>query len=338
MLTAAMSLSGIQKSAVLCLALGPEKSAQILRQLAPDEVEAVSREIARLQEVEPEVVNHVLQEFNMVSGSSERAVLGGMSAARQLLQRAFGDSQAASLLDRVQKKLESGTLSHLERVEPRMFASVLLDEHPQTIAVILSHIDIKQAGRALDELPVETASEVLFRMAAMDKVGPDMLAVLEDGLRSKTDLSLSQELSAAGDAARAAKLLNLAAGARSEQILDRIKARNGELAARIKTLMFSFEDLLLIDRKGVQAILANIDSKEFALAMKGASAELKAHVRSNMSERAATALEEQIELLGPVRVKDVEAAQQTIMEEVRKLEEAGEVVVRREGEDGEFIE
>jgi flagellar motor switch protein FliG len=181
------------------------------------------------------------------------------------------------------------------------------------------------------------AADVLFRMAQMDQIVPDMLAVIEEGLKRKSDLSLSQELSAPGDAAKVAKLLNMTTGGRDEQLLADIERKNSELAEQIKALMFVFEDLLLVEGKGVQRILREVDNKDLALALKAASDELKAHIRANMSERAGDALEEEMELLGPVRVKDVEAAQQRIMENVRQLEEAGDVVVQREGGSDDFI-
>lgn len=335
--TASKTLNGAQKSAVLCLALGPDHAAQILRQLGPDELESVTREMSLLPRTDVNTVQQVLNEYESASGVIGRTVHGGVQTARQFLDRALGQGAADSVMGKLEKRGDGGRLAHLERVEPKIFASILQDEHPQTIAVILSHLDLKQASRALLELPSDLASDVLFRMARMEKILPDMLSLLDEGLKSKADLSLTQEMSSPGDAGKVAKLLNLAAGGRDEEILAGIEKRNPELAAKIKALMFVFEDLQLIDNKGIQMVLREVDGKDLALALKGASPELRQHIKSNMSERAAAALIEEIDLLGAVRVRDVEAAQQRIMEGVRQLEEAGEVVVRRETDSGDFI-
>ncbi len=334
---AAHQLTGAQKSAILCLALGPKHAAGILQQLDQPQVEAVTREISLMESVDASVVQEVLKEYRDISVDADKKVQGGVGAARGLLSAALGEPTAEALVGKFQQRSDSGRLAHLEQVEPRMFANILADEHPQTVAVILSHLDLAQAAKAVEELPPEMASDVLFRMAQMDRIVPDMLAVIEDGLKSKTDLSLSQELSTPGDAAKVAKLLNMTSGGRDEQLLADIERKNGDLAERIKALMFTFEDLLLVEGKGVQRILREVDNKDLSLALKAASDELRAHIRANMSERAGAALEEEMELLGPVRVKDVEAAQQRIMESVRQLEESGDVVVQRAGASDDFI-
>jgi flagellar motor switch protein FliG len=331
------SLSGPQKCAVLCLAIGPEQASDILGMLSPEELVAVTREIAAMPRVDAAVVEDVFREFESASVAPERVVEGGFATAERFLAEAMGDDRARAFLGRIQSDVAGVRLARLEPVEPRLFASILLDEHPQTTAVILAHLDPKQASRALEELPADLSSEVLYRMAGMDKIAPEVLAVLERGLRSKTDLSLSQQMAAPGSPARVARLLNMTTGGRDQRILEQIEERNGDLATRIRSLMFVFEDLLLVDGRGVQKVLGGVDGKDLALALKSASDELKAHVRGNMSERAGAALAEEIDLLGPVRVRDVEAAQQRIMDEVRRLEESGDIVVRREGSSDEFI-
>jgi len=334
---ASHNLTGAQKSAVLCLALGPEHAAGILQQLGQEQVEAVTREISLMESVDADVVQEVMREYQTVSVDVSRTVQGGVTAARGILSAALGETTAEAVVGKFQQRSDSGRLAHLEKVEPRMFANILVDEHPQTVAVILSHLDLAQAAKAVEELPPEMASEVLFRMAQMDQIVPDMLAVIEDGLKSKTDLSLSQELSTPGDAAKVAKLLTMTSGGRDEELLAEIELKSSELADKIKALMFTFEDLLLVEGKCVQRILREVDNKDLSLALKAASDDLRAHIRANMSERAGAALEEEMELLGAVRVKDVEAAQQNIMGAVRELEESGDVVVQRAGASDDFI-
>lgn len=330
-------LTGARKSAILCLALGPKEAANILKRLAPDEVEEISREITAMTEVDSDIVKKVLMEYRSVSQAGVRTAHGGLRVAREFMEQALGKAEAGPILDKVERSLTEGKLSRLERIEPEMFASILLNEHPQTISVILAHLEPRQASKALQQLPADLAADVTYRMARLDKISPEMLALLDAGFQTKTELSLSQDMKAPGGPAAVARLLNMTTGGFDEQLLQRIDERNGELAATIKSLMFVFEDLLLVDNKGVQRILREVDNKDLSLALKGASAELRKHIRSNMSERAAAALEEEIELLGAVRVKDVEDAHQRIMEEVRRLEEEGEIVVRREGGDDEFI-
>lgn len=333
----AKTLNGPQKSAVLCLALGPEKARHLLSQLAPDELERVVREMNELEAVDISLVRKVLEEYRKAAGSSAKTIHGGPDVTRRLLQAALGEAIAEGIIERSRRIPEDGALARLEKVEPKMFASMLLEEHPQTVAVILTHIEPRRASKAIQELPSEFAADVLGRMARMDKISPEVFAVLEEGLHGKADLSLSQDLASPGDAAKVAKLLSMTGGGRDEELLAMIGESDDDLAARIKALMFVFEDLMLVDGKGIQRILRETDNKDLALALKGTSPELRQHIRSNMSERAADALDEEIELLGAVRVRDVEAAQQRIMEEVRRLEQTGEVVVRREGSGDEFI-
>jgi len=330
-------LTGAQKCAVLCLALEPRDGAKILGQLSPEEVEDVSREVAAMEAVPAEAVTLVLREFRSAIQMAPRSVRGGVNEAEALLQHAFGPARTQTVMEKIRGRMAQGKLTQLERMEPEVFAGILSDEHPQTIAVILSHLGVKQASKALQSLPIETAADVIFRIARMDKVSPELIALLDSGIRSKTDMTLTREMSMPGGPAAVARVLTSMRGERDKQLLEQISARDRELAGEIEALMFVFEDLMFVDGKGIQQILRDVDSKDLALSMKGASAELKKHLMVNMSQRAAAALDEEIELLGPVRVTEVQAAQRRILESVRELEQAGEVVVRRQGDSDEFI-
>ena len=334
---ATQSLTGVQKSAILCLALGPDDAAVILKALSPEEVEAVAGEMARLESVDADVVQQVVNEYRAAAGAERRTIQGGLEAVKEILDGVLDRSQAREIVQRIEKRVMGETLVHFRDMEPRTFAGILADEHPQTIAVALSHLEVKRVSDVLAEFPPDLASEVLYRMARMEKITPDMLTFIDEGLRKKMDLSPSQEFSSPSDPSKVAKLLNLVPGEEGDALLQQIEQRDADLAGRIRALMFVFEDLLLIDKKGIQQVLRNVDGKDLALALKGASPELKEYVKKNMSERAAAALEEEIELMGAVRVRDVEEAQQRIMEGVRELEESGDVVVRREGGGDEFI-
>jgi len=296
----------------------------------------VTREISALGTVDGDVVRKVLKDYRNLNEFGDGTVHGGADVAQRMLEHALGAEQGAAVLEAVHQA-SAGQLARLQRMEPRTFAGMLLDEHPQTIAVILAHLDHQAASKILTNFPTELASDVLLRIAQMDMVPPEMLAFVEEGLKSKTDLSFSQELSAPGGPDAVAKLLIMTRGGLDEELLEKIDEKNAELAAEIKSKMLVFDDLLLIDGKGVQRVLREVDNKELAMALKGAGPELMKHIRANMSERAGSALEEEIELLGAVRVKDVQASQQAIMQEVRQLEDAGEIVVRREGAGDEFV-
>jgi flagellar motor switch protein FliG len=211
-------------------------------------------------------------------------------------------------------------------------------EHPQTIALIVAHLEQDQASKLLARLDRSLAGEVLCRVASMEKVSPDVLHLVQAGLSGQAELSISREATSSGGPSVVAKLLNRAEGETGAELLEAIQGRDEEMAGKIKSLMFTFEDLLLIDSKGMQRILREIESKDLALALKAASEELKVHIRSSMSERAGAALEEEIELLGAVRVRDVEAAHERIIEIVRQLDESGEILIRRQGGNDDFIE
>jgi flagellar motor switch protein FliG len=332
------TLSGPQKCAVLCMALGGKEAARILQQLGPDEVEQVTREIVTMPSVGADVVTSVLQEFQNVSQSTQSTARGGVHVAQQLLEQALGSGRARQVLERIQEHVVDGGLRRLKRAAPEVLASILRGEHPQTIALILAHLDVRQAASVVGVMDPDLASDVLYRVARMEKISPEMLALVEAGLSSKTDVSLSQEMTLSGGPAAVAKVLNLTGGVLEKQLLENLQQRNSEISAQIQALMFVFEDLLMLDGKGMQRLLREVDTKVLALALKAASDELKQHIKKNMSERAAAALDEEVELIGPVRVRDVEAAHMKIIESVRSLEESGELLLRsREGNDDIII-
>ncbi len=331
-------LTGPQKGAVLCMALGAERSAKIMQMLSPREVEIVSREIAGLPLVGADRVNHVLSEFQQVSRAVESVARGGVDLAQEILETALGPIKAKAILEKIQEQLVDTGLKRLRNAQPEVLAGILRGEHPQTIALILAHLDQRQAASVVTGMDATFAAEVLYRIARMDKISPDMLLLVESGLSNKTDLSLSEEMRVSGGPNAVAKLLNLTGQSLEKELLESIGQRSLEIADQIKALMFVFEDLLLVDAKGIQRVLRDIDTKDLALALKAASDELKKHIRSNMSERAGQALEEEIEMLGPVRVKDVEAAHARIIEVVRGLSDSGEIMISGRGGGDDIIQ
>ncbi|HMV33669.1 MAG: flagellar motor switch protein FliG [Gemmatimonadales bacterium] len=330
-------LSGAQKAAVLCMSLGTEVASKVMQLLAPEQVEVVSREIAAMPLADTRTVEGVLMEYRQVARAVQSLSEGGLSRAQEILEQSFGPAKARTILERIKEQLTDSGLKKLKKAAPEVLLSVLRGEHPQTLALILAHLETKQAATVIEVMDTDLASDVLYRVARMEKVAPDMVAVVEQGLSSKTDLTLSQEMTLSGGPAAVAKVLTLASGSVEKAIIESITQRNHDLAQQITNLMFAFEDLITLDGKSMQRILRDVDSKELALALKAASEELRQHIMKNMSERAAQALQEEMEFLGPVRVKDVEAAQQRIIAAVRTLEEAGEIVLGGRGGDDELI-
>jgi len=330
-------LSGSQKAAVLCMSLGTDVASRVMQLLSPDQVESVSREIAAMPLADTNTVETVLMEFRQVARATQSLSEGGLARATEILEQSFGPVRARLILEKIKDQLSGSGLRKLKKAAPEALLSVLRGEHPQTLALILAHLDTKQAAAVIETMDTDLAGDVLYRVARMEKVAPDLIAVVEQGLSSKTDLTLSQEMTLTCGPAAVAKVLTLASGSAEKAIIESITQRNHELAQQITNLMFAFEDLVSLDGKSMQRILRDVDSKELALALKAASEELKAHIMKNMSERAAGALTEEMEYLGPVRVKDVESAQTRIIAAVRSLEEAGEIVLGGRGGGDELI-
>jgi flagellar motor switch protein FliG len=326
-------LDGPQKAAVLCMVLGTDQAAKVMQLLTPDQAELLGREIAGLPSVASEVVDDVLGEYRSVARAVSSVAQGGVEAARAMLEAAFGPARAKVLLQKIEAELSDTGLRRLKRATPDILLGVIRGEHPQTVALIMAHLDEKQAAGVIEAMDPELAADVLYRVAQMEKVSPDMLALVEAGLSSKADLSLTEEMRVSGGPLAVANVLNLAGPTLEKTLLDQIATRDQKLVEAIKALMFVFEDLILLDKRAMQRVLRDIDSKELALGLKVASHELKDHILGNMSERAAEALREEMEFLGPVRVKDVEGAHGRIIAQVRALEEQGEIQINSRGSD-----
>ncbi|MFI5309603.1 MAG: flagellar motor switch protein FliG [Gemmatimonadales bacterium] len=321
-------LTGRQKAAIVCMALGAEEAAKITQRLSGDEVELISFEIARMGRVEPEVAQSVLIEWIESAVASEALSSGGVDFAREILEKAFGSQKASAILKRVTSQLaDSSGLVRLKNADPQQIANMFRNEHPQTLALILAHLVSTQTAGILKELDPTLGGEIALRMAKMEKVSPDMLLLIERSLGTDTELEFQQGMSRAGGPAAVAEVLNLLHGALEKQILERITDDDPALSEQIKNLMFVFEDLIAVDSVAVQRILRDVDTKTLALALKGASGELRQHIMAQLSQRAVTSLKEEMELLGPVRMRDVEGAQATIVGQARALEESGDVIL-----------
>jgi flagellar motor switch protein FliG len=321
-------LSGRQKAAILCMAVGAEEAAKITQRLTSDEVELISFEIAKMDRVEPELAEGVLVEWIESAVASEALSNGGVDYAKEILEKAFGSAKASNILKRVVTQLaDTAGLSRLRNADPQQIANMFRNEHPQTIALILAHLVSPQTAAVLKELDPALGGDIALRMAKMEKVSPEMLLLIEKSLGTDTELEFQQGMSRAGGPAAVAEVLNLLHGTLEKQILEKISDQDSALAEQIKNLMFVFEDLITVEDHAVQRILRDIETKTLALALKGASGELRQRIMSQMSQRAVTSLKEEIEMLGSVRVRDVEASQAAIVAQARALEEAGEIIL-----------
>ena len=322
------SLSGRQKAAIICMAVGSEAAAKITQRLTPEETEAITFEIARVDQVSADTVNAVLGEWLEGVVAADALAGGGVDFAREVLEKAFGSQRANQILKRIQSQLEdSAGLRRLRNADPQQLVNTLRGEHPQTLALIMSHLQPTQTAAILKELDPSLGSEVVFRMARMEKVSPDMLNLIERSLAAETELSMSQGMSSSGGPEAVAQVLNLVHSSLEQQLLDGVGARDAALCEQIKNLMFVFEDIATLDVRALQRLLREIEAKTLALALKAASEELKAKILGAMSQRAVGSLKEEMEMMGPVKMRDVEAAQITIVTQIRQLEEAGEIVI-----------
>jgi flagellar motor switch protein FliG len=321
-------MSGREKAAILYMALGSEQSAKITQRLTQDEAELISLEIAKLNRVEPDMAEAVLIEWIEVAVAGEAVATGGVDYAREVLDKAYGTVKSKEILKRIMSQLaDTAGLQRLRNADPQQIANMLRTEHPQTIALILAHLQVPQTAGVLKELDPAVGGEVTYRMAKMEKVSPEMLMLIERSLGSDSEFDFQAGNIRAGGPSAVASVLNLLQGALEKTLLEKITDRDHQLAEQIKNLMFVFEDVSTLDDRALQRLLRDIDAKTLALALKGASGELKERIMSQMSQRAVASLKEEMEMLGPVRMRDVEGAQTQIVAQVRALEDAGEIVI-----------
>jgi len=329
------SLSGIRKAAMLLILLGDKSSAEIIKQLSEDEVQLVSREIARLDSISSENAEALLEEFYQMNMAHDFVVRGGMSYAKKMIMQAFGPEVAKKVIDRLAKAIggEYASLDILQKVDPQQLAKFIHNEHPQTIALVLSHLNASQAAALLISLPSEIRSDVALRMGNLDQISPEIVNKIATviGKKLKSIGEFSRE--SYGGIRAVAEMFNRLDSGTSKEILEVIEHHNPNLVETIRHLMFVFEDLLMIDVIQLKEILARIDRKVLTVALKGTSEQLRDHFLATMSARGADMMKEEMESLGPVRIKEVETAQQQIIALVRQLE--GEGVITMKGTVGE---
>lgn len=324
-------IDGKRKAAILMVALGPEKAAQVMKHLDEDVVEQIVVEIAGIGKVSPEERKQVLEEFVSLVKAKEMIAEGGLEYARKVLEKAFGPERARKIIERLMANLQVKPFSFIKNADPIQLVNFLQNEHPQTIAVVLSYLEPALAAQILGALPDNLQVEVLKRVALLERTSPEIVREIEKNLEKRIAGFVSQTYSKVGGIDTAAEIMNNMDRSTEKKIMDRMMQESPELAEEIRRRMFVFEDILKLDDRSVQLVLREVDMRDLALALKGASDELKEKIMKNMSKRAAALLKDEMEYMGPVRLKDVEEAQQKIINVIRRLEEAGEIVIARGG-------
>ncbi|HWZ29759.1 MAG TPA: flagellar motor switch protein FliG [Bryobacteraceae bacterium] len=329
------ALPGIRKAAILMIMIGQDASSTILRQLDENEVQQITREIARVQMLAPEEAEGVLEEFYQMSVAHDYVIKGGVEYARKVLVNAFGAEEGRRIYDRLIKTLSSETLSFdaLQKTDPQQLAKFIHHEHPQTIALILSHLNPSQAAGLLSSLPAEIRSDVALRMASLDEISPEIVTRIAGVIGAKLKSLGEMSREAYGGVSAVAEMLNRLDSTSSMEILESIERDNPALGQTVRHLMFVFEDLLLLDVNSVKELLAKVDKKILTVALKGTSDQMKNHMLQAMSQRGSEMLKEDMDALGPIKIKEVEAAQQQMIAVVRQLESDG--VISLKGSAGE---
>ena len=329
-------VTGKQKAAILLIALGPDISAQVLKHMKEDEIEKLTLEIANQRKLTQEQKDKVLNEFHQMCVAKEYISSGGLDYAREVLEKALGSDKAVSIINRLTTSLQIRPFDFARKTDPSQLLNFIQNEHPQTIALIMAYLQPEQSAAIVSALPPERQVDVARRIATMDRTSPDVIRDVERILERKLSSLLTQDFTAAGGVDSIVEILNRVDRTTERTIIENMEVQNPELAEEIKKKMFVFEDIVLLDDRSLQLVLREIDNKDLALALKATSSEVANKVYKNVSKRAAEMLREEIEYMGPVRIRDVEESQQKIVNNIRRLEEAGEIVVSR-GKGDEII-
>jgi flagellar motor switch protein FliG len=328
--TGANVLTGIEKAAILLVVLGDQTSSSIVKHLSEDEVEIVSREVARLKKVSPEDAEAVLEEFYQLTSAREYFARGGVDYAKSMLIKAFGPEASKRLIDRLVSGLgeDMVTFDALQKADPEQLAKFLHNEHPQTVALVLAHLNPSQAAALLSALPRELRGDIALRVASLDEISPEVIGKIAVVIGQKLNSLGGFSRESYGGVRAVAEMFNRLDSVTSKDVLTAIEEQDAALVETIRHLMFVFEDLLLLDEASLKEVLAKVDRKVLTLALKGTGDELKNHFLKNMSTRGADLIREEMESMGPVKIKDVEGAQQLVIAVVRQLENEGVLSVR----------
>lgn len=327
-------LTGVQKAAVLLIALGSDLSSRVLKQQFYDaEIEQITQEISNMIKIPPEVRNAVLEEFLELQQARKYLSHGGLNYAKELLEKTVGQQKASEILNKLTRDMKAVPFRSLRKTAPKHLLNFIREEHPQTIALILAHLTPEQAAAILGSLPPELQCEISRRVAIIDRFSPDVIRDVEAVLESKLSSVVQQEHTVVGGVQSLVDILNRVGRSAEKVILEGLERDDPALAEEVKRRMFVFEDIIMLPDNFIQRVLREVNSKDLALAMRGSNEEVCTRIYKNMSKRAAEMLKEEIEFMGPVRLKEVEQSQQKIVNIIRKLDESGEIIISRGGED-----
>ena len=325
--------SGVQKAAVLLITLGPEKSADIFKHLKEDEIEELTLEIANTRSISAEIKDAVVDEFYQVCLAQQYIAEGGIGYAKELLEKALGNEQAKNVITKLTASLQVRPFEFIRKTEPQQVLNFIQDEHPQTIAMILSYLSAAQASIILGALEPDKQADVAKRIALMDRTSPEVIKEVERVLERKLSSLINQDYTSAGGVDAVVAILNAVDRGTEKRIMEALEIEEPELSEEIRKKMFVFEDILLLDDRSIQRVLRDVENNDLSIALKGSNEEVQGAVLKNMSSRLAEMIKEEMEFMGPVRMKDVEEAQQKIVGVIRKLEDASEIVISRGGGD-----
>jgi len=325
--------TGREKAAMLLISLGPERSAEIFKHLKEEEIEQLTLEIANIRMVTPEEKEKVLEEFYQICLAQEYIAEGGISYAKEILEKALGTQKALDVINKLTVSLQVRPFEFVRKADPAQLLNFIQKEHPQTIALILAYLKPQQAAAVLASLPQDKQADVARRIAMMDRTSPEIIKEVERILEKNLSSLVTEDFTAAGGVQAIVNILNTVDRGTEKYIMETLEIEDTDLAEEIRKRMFVFEDILTLDNRSIQRFLREVDNNLLAVALKGATEEVQKVIYSNMSKRLAEMIREDIEYMGPVRLKDVEEAQQKIVNIIRKLEDAGEIIISRGGGD-----
>lgn len=326
-------LSGKQRAAILLISLGPEVSAKVYKHLTEEEIERLTLEIANVRKVDSSLKDEVVNQFHQLVLAQDYITQGGIGYAKSILEKALGENEAMEIINRLTSTLQVRPFDFARKADPTQILNFIQNEHPQTIALILSYLQSEQAGQILSALPQELQADVARRIALMDSTSPEIVNEVETILEQKLSATVTQDYTEAGGIEAVVDVLNSVDRSTERTILDALEIQDPELAEEIKKRMFVFEDIVTLDNRSIQRVIRDVENEDLMLALKVASDEVREVIFRNMSKRMAETFKEDMEVMGPVRLRDVEEAQQRIVAVIRRLEEAGEIVIARGGGD-----
>lgn len=327
------NIGGIQKAAILLISLGPEKSSQIFKHLKDEEIEQLTLEIANTRSIAPELKDAIMDEFYEICLAQQYIAEGGIGYAKELLDKALGEEKARDVIGRLTASLQVRPFEFVRKADTSQLLNFIQDEHPQTIALILAYLPSAQASAVVSALPPEKQADVAKRIAMMDRTSPDIIKEVEKVLERKLAAMVNQDYTIVGGVDAIVSILNSVDRSTEKHIMETLEIEEPELADEIRRKMFVFEDILLLDNRAIQTVLREVDNNELAIALKSTNEQVQQVIFDNLSSRLSAMIKEDMEYMGPVRLKDVEDAQQKIVNIIRKLEDAGEIVISRGGGD-----